>query len=218
MIAAAQKKTRIVPPAGEAGIASETRNSLRGELKRFTRERLISAAIECFQEQGFRETTVERIVDLAGTTAPTFYRHFSGKDALLLPLQEYLAVEVNACLTGLTAKHIESPAAFRRWIDDYVGMWKRVHRLCKAFWDATAQDGELARESFPRMMGSGDVVERLLPSRNAKDLERLKLRMNLFVLMLDRLAFLVTVSPDEGTSEAMRNEFADIMWTSVFKC
>ncbi|MDB5714808.1 MAG: hypothetical protein JWO15_2205 [Sphingomonadales bacterium] len=46
--------------------------SLCGDLKQFTLG---------FAERGFKDTSVERIVGLAGTTASTFYYHSGGKAA-----------------------------------------------------------------------------------------------------------------------------------------
>jgi AcrR family transcriptional regulator len=44
-----------------------------------TRERLRSAALELFAERGFDATTVPDIVERAGLTRRTFFRHFSDK-------------------------------------------------------------------------------------------------------------------------------------------
>ncbi|THG29251.1 TetR/AcrR family transcriptional regulator [Naasia lichenicola] len=43
------------------------------------RERLREAAIELFAEQGFAATTVPQIVERAGLTTRTFFRHFQDK-------------------------------------------------------------------------------------------------------------------------------------------
>jgi len=44
-----------------------------------TRERLRVAALELFEERGFAATTVPDIVERAGVTRRTFFRHFSDK-------------------------------------------------------------------------------------------------------------------------------------------
>ncbi len=44
-----------------------------------TRERLRAAALELFEERGFGATTVPDIVERAGVTRRTFFRHFSDK-------------------------------------------------------------------------------------------------------------------------------------------
>lgn len=189
---------------------------LREDLKRFTRERILNAALASFQDVGFKETTVERIVELAGTTAPTFYRHFNGKDDLLSPLQDHLRDRVSACLALLTPQDIQSPAKLTRWLGDYMKMWREVHRLCKAFWDAASMEDSLQHETFQTMLDTAGTVERLYPGGNAAELATRKLRMGLAVLMLDRLAYLVNVAPDQATVDALVNSFADMMWHSVF--
>ncbi len=44
-----------------------------------TRQRLRTAALELFAERGFQATTVPDIVERAGVTRRTFFRHFSDK-------------------------------------------------------------------------------------------------------------------------------------------
>jgi AcrR family transcriptional regulator len=45
--------------------------------------RLMSAAIELFEEQGYEATTVAEIAERAGLTRRTFFRHFSDKREVL---------------------------------------------------------------------------------------------------------------------------------------
>src|SRR3546814_19199421 len=94
-------------------------NSLRGDLKRFTRERLITAAMDSFATDGFRATTVERLVDMAGRTAPTFYRHFASTNALLTPLQQRLTTEVRALFLLLAQAYEPRFAELRTLFDRY---------------------------------------------------------------------------------------------------
>lgn len=49
-----------------------------------TREKIQSAALDLFLEQGYDATTVERISVAAGVSHMTFFRHFPSKDAVLL--------------------------------------------------------------------------------------------------------------------------------------
>ena len=48
------------------------------------RERLIAAAIELFYRHGFGAVGIDRVIATAGVTKTTFYKHFEGKDALML--------------------------------------------------------------------------------------------------------------------------------------
>lgn len=50
------------------------------------REEILQAAKELFLEQGYEATTIRRIADRVGISAPALYLYFRDKDALLLAL------------------------------------------------------------------------------------------------------------------------------------
>ncbi len=52
------------------------------------RERLVDAATELFYAHGLRAVSVDKVIDLAGTTKVTFYRHFKSKDDLVVAYLE----------------------------------------------------------------------------------------------------------------------------------
>lgn len=54
------------------------------------RQRLVLAAVELFEEQGYDATTVVQIADRAGLTRSTFFRYFSDKREVLVAGQETL--------------------------------------------------------------------------------------------------------------------------------
>jgi AcrR family transcriptional regulator len=54
------------------------------------RERLVTAAVDLFTEQGYDATTVAQIAERAGVTKSTFFRHFADKRELLVAGQETL--------------------------------------------------------------------------------------------------------------------------------
>ncbi len=56
------------------------RPGLSAERKRTQRERLLSASIEVFAQDGFSAATIARIVANAGVSRPTFYDYFTDKD------------------------------------------------------------------------------------------------------------------------------------------
>ncbi|WP_224387659.1 TetR/AcrR family transcriptional regulator [Pseudonocardia sp. ICBG1293] len=55
------------------------------------RERLVVAAVELFNEQGYDATTVAQLAERAGVTRSTFFRHFSDKREVLVAGQETLS-------------------------------------------------------------------------------------------------------------------------------
>lgn len=58
---------------------------LRERKKRRTREAVRSAAFQLFEENGYPNTTVEQISELADVSPRTFFRYFPNKAALLIP-------------------------------------------------------------------------------------------------------------------------------------
>lgn len=48
------------------------------------RERLVAAAVELFYRRGFSAVGIDQIIDAAGVTKSTFYKHFESKDDLMI--------------------------------------------------------------------------------------------------------------------------------------
>lgn len=48
------------------------------------RERLLAAAIELFYRHGFGAVGIDQVIDAAGVTKTTFYKHFDSKDDLMV--------------------------------------------------------------------------------------------------------------------------------------
>ncbi len=70
--------------------------------------RLMSAAIELFEEQGYETTTVAEIAERAGLTKRTFFRHFADKREVLFSGTQELQ---RRWLEGLSAAPEASPLA-----------------------------------------------------------------------------------------------------------
>lgn len=70
-----------------------------------TRARILDAALDLFERQGYDGTTVNQIADTAGVTPMTFFRHFPTKDAVLVtdPYDPLIAEAVVAQPTELPA-------------------------------------------------------------------------------------------------------------------
>ncbi len=97
------------------------------------RERLVLAALDLFQEQGYDETTVAQIAERAGLTRSTFFRHFPDKRELLVAGQ--------ATMSALLAEGIrEAPAG----ATPLAAVAEGLRRAAKAY-------GPLSREIAPRL-------------------------------------------------------------------
>lgn len=61
-------------------------SGLRERQKEMRRQAIRQAAIELFEKQGYRDTTIEQIARQAGVTAPTVFNYFGSKQAILLEI------------------------------------------------------------------------------------------------------------------------------------
>ncbi|MFE6971941.1 TetR/AcrR family transcriptional regulator [Isoptericola sp. NPDC057653] len=67
-------------------------------------ERLVEAASELFYSRGLRAVSVDKVIDRAGTTKVTFYRHFKSKDDLVVAyLERRAALERDGVEAALAA-------------------------------------------------------------------------------------------------------------------
>src|SRR5689334_25119865 len=48
------------------------------------RERFVAAAVELFYRRGFGAVGIDQVIDAAGVTKTTFYKHFESKDELMV--------------------------------------------------------------------------------------------------------------------------------------
>ncbi len=97
------------------------------------RERLVLAAVDLFQEQGYDETTVAQIAERAGLTRSTFFRHFPDKRELLVAGQ--------AAMSALLAEGIRQAPADATPLD---AVAEGLRRAAKAY-------GPVSREIAPRL-------------------------------------------------------------------
>jgi AcrR family transcriptional regulator len=188
------------------------RKSLRGDIKRFTRQRILDAALQCFRHSSFRLTTVEQIAKSAGMTVPTFYRYFPSKDDLIPPLQDHLNAEVQAVLRQLDEVDVSDLNAVRHWFDAYIVMWSRVHQLCDAFWEASTLTGPNAKNVWPDTMEAVSVLKNALSGLSGEARMRTEARMGMLVLFMDRAALLVLAEESNATAGRIADEFSTILW------
>jgi AcrR family transcriptional regulator len=77
-------------PKEIAGLRARKKRELRAELARF--------GLELFSRHGFRETTIDAIVEPLGVSKRTFFRYFEGKEDLVFVWYEDLTAELTAAL------------------------------------------------------------------------------------------------------------------------
>ena len=77
--------TGIVPGTATMN-TSKTALELLGvpDMPRQGRERLVATAVELFYTRGFNAVGLDQVIAAAGVTKTTFYKHFQGKDDLMV--------------------------------------------------------------------------------------------------------------------------------------
>jgi len=86
-----ERTPKAVEPTGRSGAAANGRSGAAANERRgggATRERILTAATELFTENGTRGTSADRIIERAGITKVTFYRHFRTKTDLVVAYLE----------------------------------------------------------------------------------------------------------------------------------
>jgi len=72
-------------------------------VKTSMRELLVGAATELFYAEGLRAVSVDKVIERAGTTKVTFYRHFKSKDDLVVAHLELRAQQERDGILGAIA-------------------------------------------------------------------------------------------------------------------
>src|SRR6266536_2500416 len=86
------------------------RNVARGAA---TREHLLSVATALFAARGYEATSIEAVLDAAGTSRGSLYHHFKGKDALFEAVLEALETDVGRRTVAASAGAPSVTAALR---------------------------------------------------------------------------------------------------------
>jgi AcrR family transcriptional regulator len=142
---------------------------LRARRKARTQAMIHEAAVELFEAQGVKATTVEEIAARAGVSARTFFRHFASKEQAALPGQHRLRRAIDAL--ELPDEAELGPAAALRAVEEMVvaviatepqeDLWanQRVRRILAEEPDvrglATAQEQELVVRLRDRLLRGG---------------------------------------------------------------
>jgi AcrR family transcriptional regulator len=131
--------------------------SLRAEHIALTRERLLQAAIDVIVDGGADELSLREVARAAGVSAPTAYRHFATKEALL------------DAMVAFIDQRMQIPAKIDT-IEDFIGALPTIHqcfadnrRFMRAYLRArAAADLRLAgRKNRARRVGN--AINRSLP-------------------------------------------------------
>jgi len=82
-----------------------------------TRDRILEAASALFYAQGIRAVSADKIIERAGITKVTFYRHFHTKDDLVVAYLERQAARERTALDGVREAADTDAEAFRAFAE-----------------------------------------------------------------------------------------------------
>jgi AcrR family transcriptional regulator len=132
-------------------------------------ERLVVAAVDLFNEQGYDATTVTQIAERAGVTKSTFFRHFSDKRELLVAGQETLSMLLADGITEApgTASPLEAVAAGLERASSEMGPANR--ELGPRLKAAVAASTELQERDALKSVGLAAAMTAALVARGVPD-------------------------------------------------
>jgi AcrR family transcriptional regulator len=130
--------------AGTARARSKsTKPSLRETQKKLTRDRVIEAALEAFEEQDYASTTMDDIAVRANLNRGTIYLHFESKAEILKGAMQGMEPDEFELFDEFDAA--ESRAELETTFDHVLTLWTRIGKIWRHARDAAATD-EVLRE------------------------------------------------------------------------
>jgi AcrR family transcriptional regulator len=99
-----------------------------------TRQRLVSAALELFAQQGITETTTKQIAELAEVNEVTLFRQFGNKQGLVLAVMEESEIfDQLAAALGEQSSQANSPEqVIRKYAQSYLQLLEAVPEMVRS--------------------------------------------------------------------------------------
>jgi AcrR family transcriptional regulator len=184
-----------------------------------TRQRMLSASRNVFEEQGYRAATVGAITRAADTAHGTFYLHFRNKDDAFLQVMASVGEEMrDGPQLGSSADPEAIEAVMRRFVDvfvDHAGLWRAL------------LEGLLVSETVEQvwMQARADFVGRLARwlqrEQEAGLVRTLDGRQTALALgsMTEWYAFTALILPEqpaEGAADAVVRTLTDLWYHALY--
>ena len=183
-----------------------------------TRENILDAALQCYQEQGVNDTAMEDVARQAGVGRATLYRHFSNQDALLTEVMtrniEQLQQIIASSLKGYTR-----PEEY--FVEAALVIIRECHErsLTTFLFGDEAAITAINKITFsPAMVAMGDnLIDPFYQRAKAEGILRDWVTKALLQEWTSRLllSFLTNPSPHLNTENKMRRFFYDAVMPSI---
>jgi AcrR family transcriptional regulator len=128
-----------------------------------TRDKLLHAALACFSQKGYYQTTTDEIVSKSGLGKGTLYRHFKNKHDLFVSLVRWMMQGIGEEMDHAALREQHALEQLRQIVWMVVEEMEQMlpfFRLTLDYWAHTIDD-EQVREIFSTALS--DFQERLAP-------------------------------------------------------
>lgn len=186
-----------------------------------TQQRILDAALRVFGEEGFHQTSIDRIAKQAGCSRVSFYQYFSSKEDVFRNLTGQIARQLQASTEALEPVTADRNGwnALRAWIGRHTDIYTRYEPVFRVFQAASESDEAVAvgsarwSERHVARIRSSLVTTRLPPRQLDPELGLLN---ECLTRTLDVASILRTVVPDAYPRERVEDAFTDVMHRSLF--
>lgn len=110
--------------------------------KQDSRERLLAAAAAQFGVRGYLAVSIEDIATAAGVSRVTFYRHFSGKEALAIELFQTVSGEAMPRFLVIGTRNYRDRATVRSWMQAQFDADRENRAWLMVFTQASVEGGD----------------------------------------------------------------------------
>ena len=191
---------------------------VRGEL---TRQKLLQAAMHCYQHYGVSNTAMEDVAQRAGVGRATLYRHFSNQEALIA---EVVAANLRQIQTRLKEQLNGCDNPEEIFVESAIIIIQESHKraLTRMFFDSGSSVSMINRISFsdPNIIAMGDdLIGPFYEKAKAQGILREWVNRPLLQEWTSRLmlSFLMTPSSRLNNDRKMRKFFYDAIMPSIIQ-
>lgn len=190
--------------------------SLREAQKRFTHQRLVDAAVEVFERDGYAAARIEDIAAAAGASRATFYLHFKGKAEIVNEIfMDVLLPDSDAIYESLRDLADPSWEQVREFVAGTLTYWDRHRAELQILNQAVAIEQEAIAPTWSAaLLETSGVLARYMVELRGLDPEAARVRAILLIAQLDRFYFFRQLPNVELDQDTVLDALADIWWTA----
>lgn len=193
---------------------------------RRTREKIIEAAIELFEQRGFEKTTSNDIAAAAGVSIGSFYVYFTDKrQVLLLAIERLISERIDAVFSNFRVEDLSTPhlrQAIRQAVARAFMNKCLTPGLNRVIQEMAGKDDDIAllrREHFARSIRQLRNILEVGQQAGLTNPIDLEIASTLINHTVDALAceYVLTENRTEKEREAMADALTDMIFRYVFK-